>query len=563
MGYLTPADVPISENWFDHRARGSLEPGTDYGTAYGTPLRAPASGKVIGADWSTCGEAGRRLTMLLDDGRMVDWIHLSEIWVNVGDRFDRGALIAKSGASRRCLEWGVGPHVHVTLRADQWRPFADTLNFEDYVDGAGDAGGTEDARLFLESLGYDTGGPGWGPVCDACAKDFQASVGLVADGIWGPNTTAVQRTIEGGRNATDVPTDRVQRALADAGFNPGPIDNDWGNKTSRALFQWQGAKGLQQDAIFGPASAAQLLPSTPVESDWNLTDRPTADIQRVVGATPDGDHGPDTDAKIRAWQTAKGIDADGIWGRTSDGLAFPPEGMKAFGVDFSEARPTPATLKARGVAFVPRYLWNPLYQDGRINKGISAAEHQGYMDAGIAVPLIYEEDGTELKGGYAAGVKAAQEAERHRLREGIPARPVYFNVDYDAPEADHPAILAALDGAATVIGLQRVGLYGPYGIIRAAFNAGKIAFGMQCFAWSQGQWDPRAQLRQWSNGQWGNSVDFQWAMAAEYGQTPVQVVPPVDPKPDPEPEPPTDLSGIMKLLQQILDLLKRWFGGAK
>jgi hypothetical protein len=37
------------------------------------------------------------------------------------------------------------------------------------------------------------------------------------------------------------------------------------------------------------------------------------------------------------------------------------------------------------------------------------------------------------------------------------------------------------------------------------------------------------------------------------------------PKPDPEPKPetPTDLSGIAKLLQQILDLLKRIFGGVK
>ena len=216
----------------------------------------------------------------------------------------------------------------------------------------------------------------------------------------------------------------------------------------------------------------------------------------------------------------------------------------------------------RGVTFVPRYLWNPLYQDGRINKGISRAEHQAYMAAEINVPLIYEEDGTELKGGFTAGVKAAQEAERHRLREGIPARPVYFNVDYEAPESDYPAILAALDGAASVIGLQRVGLYGPWGIIRAAFDAGKIAFGMQCYAWSHGQWDPRAQLRQWSNGQWGDAVDFQWAMADEYGQTPV-TVPTPNPDPDPVPEQPADLSGIMRLLQQILDLLKKWFGGAK
>jgi lysozyme len=39
-----------------------------------------------------------------------------------------------------------------------------------------------------------------------------------------------------------------------------------------------------------------------------------ADVQRVVGATPDGVWGPDTERKVRAWQAAHDMPADGIVG---------------------------------------------------------------------------------------------------------------------------------------------------------------------------------------------------------------------------------------------------------
>lgn len=55
----------------------------------------------------------------------------------------------------------------------------------------------------------------------------------------------------------------------------------------------------------------------------NLTSRPTADIQRLVGATADGVYGPDTTAKVAAWQGAHGLEADGVWGPLSDAVGFP------------------------------------------------------------------------------------------------------------------------------------------------------------------------------------------------------------------------------------------------
>lgn len=64
----------------------------------------------------------------------------------------------------------------------------------------------------------------------------------------------------------------------------------------------------------------------------NITDRPTEDIQRLVGADPDNDYGTDTTAKVRAWQEPRGLVADGVWGPLSDAIGFPLKVDGALGV---------------------------------------------------------------------------------------------------------------------------------------------------------------------------------------------------------------------------------------
>jgi peptidoglycan hydrolase-like protein with peptidoglycan-binding domain len=258
--------------------------------------------------------------------------------------------------------------------------------------------------------------------------------------------------------------------------------------------------------------------------------RTTVEIQTFLKALGlyagaiDGRWGPMTDAAVIAYQKSKFIVADGIWGITTDGFAFPPAGS-THGVDYSFSRPDPAMLASRGVKLAGRYLWAEKYQDGRTNKGIGPSELAALTAAGIDVFFIYEEDGKELLGGFDAGVRVAKAAEGFLNRLGLRWFPIYFNVDYDAPATDMPKILAALDGIASVIGLDRTGLYAGLGPLKAAFDAGKIRWGFQTYAWSGGAWDSRAQLQQWSNGQWGGSVDFTRAMVGEYGQNPV--IPPV------------------------------------
>ncbi|HEY5786982.1 MAG TPA: M23 family metallopeptidase [Microlunatus sp.] len=137
MGYTTPADVGISSSWADHKYRNppSVEPGTDYATAYGTAIRMAGSGVVSDVNYSTGGGTGRYVKINLDDGRAVRYLHLKKIVCVPGQRLAQGQLFAESGASGFGSEWGYGPHVHTTLLPSPSYALRDSIDFALYVGG--------------------------------------------------------------------------------------------------------------------------------------------------------------------------------------------------------------------------------------------------------------------------------------------------------------------------------------------------------------------------------------------------------------------------------------------
>lgn len=197
------------------------------------------------------------------------------------------------------------------------------------------------------------------------------------------------------------------------------------------------------------------------------------------------------------------------------------------GIDFSfGTKPTPAELLAAGVTFVCRYLSTDTGKD------LSGSEYAGYRTNGIDVVVVWETTANRMLDGAAAGTADANAAVALLKEIGVPGTPpIYFACDFDATPSEQTQIHAYLNGAAAVIGVSRVGIYGGFWPVARAFAAGDVTFGWQTFAWSGGSWEPRAQLRQVQNGVMvaGIKADIDHAVADNFGQVTFKPTPPVIP----------------------------------
>ncbi|MFD0688918.1 glycoside hydrolase domain-containing protein [Actinomadura fibrosa] len=204
--------------------------------------------------------------------------------------------------------------------------------------------------------------------------------------------------------------------------------------------------------------------------------------------------------------------------------------MAVFGVDYAWGRPGTDALRRAGAKFACRYL-----SHDTTGKNLTRAEAEELSGAGIWLVVVWESGASRALDGRDAGKADAEDAAAQAASLGMPSdRPIYFAVDFDASAAQQSAINAYLDGAASVLGRDRVGLYAGYGPIDRAFDAGKIAYGWQTYAWSDGRWDSRAQLQQYSNDHEinGVGVDYDRAMDSDYGQWRVGVSPEGDDMPE-------------------------------
>ncbi|MDB5910457.1 MAG: hypothetical protein JWP34_4571, partial [Massilia sp.] len=188
--------------------------------------------------------------------------------------------------------------------------------------------------------------------------------------------------------------------------------------------------------------------------------------------------------------------------------------MSVFGIDYAWGRPGIAAMKRAGVTFAARYL-----SHDTSGKDLTAGEARQLSDAGIWIVPVWESTATRALAGWSAGVADATDAAAEAEACGMPSgRPIYFALDFDAQRSHDPAIFAYLDGAASVLGRDKVGLYAGYGPVSRAFDAKKIAYGWQTYAWSGGAWDSRAQLQQYSNAHYvgGVDCDYDRAMKTDY-----------------------------------------------
>jgi hypothetical protein len=205
--------------------------------------------------------------------------------------------------------------------------------------------------------------------------------------------------------------------------------------------------------------------------------------------------------------------------------------MAIEGVDYSRSKysdhtPSVATLKAMGKHFAGRYAVN---DKSPVERGITAAEYQRLVAGGLDVFLYWEGLKEWMLGGWDAGVRAAKNAQANIVAAGIPpGTPVYFAHDIDPQPQHFGQIDACLAGAASVVGAERVGIYGGWLLMEHCAQVGNARWFCQTLAWEYKRGlHPAAHLYQYGFNEWieGTECDLVRAMTANYGQASLADVP--------------------------------------
>lgn len=190
--------------------------------------------------------------------------------------------------------------------------------------------------------------------------------------------------------------------------------------------------------------------------------------------------------------------------------------MATEGIDYSWARPGGRNIKNAGKQFVVRYL----FADGEGGKGLDASELADLVNNGLEIVLVYEAYAASMKEGYNTGVAHAKAAQAEINRLGLPANSVvYFAADWDASAAEQAAIDDYNNGAASVIGRERVGIYGSADVMTRTMASKSATWFWQTYAWSRGRVQEGIHLYQYLNGQNLNgAVDYNRTSLDNYGQ---------------------------------------------
>jgi peptidoglycan hydrolase-like protein with peptidoglycan-binding domain len=112
----------------------------------------------------------------------------------------------------------------------------------------------------LKILSFDDIDSNFGSATETAVKDFQSGNGLTADGIVGPQTwsklPADPQTPRLSRGTTGTAVSALQKGLKtysgqNSAADPGAIDGDFGPRTESAVRAYQSDRGVAADGIVG------------------------------------------------------------------------------------------------------------------------------------------------------------------------------------------------------------------------------------------------------------------------------------------------------------------------
>jgi hypothetical protein len=209
-------------------------------------------------------------------------------------------------------------------------------------------------------------------------------------------------------------------------------------------------------------------------------------------------------------------------------------------LDYSFARPKPATIKLAGYSGVMRYLSN---QHPPNPKDLTKPEAVALHAARLSIGLIWETYAKRAGEGTVAGEEDARAADAQADALGYPRDlPIFYAVDFDAAPT---AVVPYFAGVRTA-SQRPVGVYGSARVVEGIHSAG-VPYVWQTCAWSAGKVSSIAHLYQRLHatvahpvsGTDENELLRPFPMWTPVPPLPVPPVPPVPiPPPTPVPVPP-------------------------
>lgn len=165
------------------------------------------------------------------------------------------------------------------------------------------------------------------------------------------------------------------------------------------------------------------------------------------------------------------------------------------GIDFGYGKISGKLIKESEYDFVCRYLSH------NTAKNITKEELQDFKNNNLKVVLIWETTENRTLDGYQAGIDDAHSVLNQLIQLGFQWKePIYFAVDSDMNLKQLEIIKDYFKGITSVILSSYVGVYGSYLTVKTLLDSELVFYAWQTYAWSHGQWDSRAQLRQIING---------------------------------------------------------------
>lgn len=170
------------------------------------------------------------------------------------------------------------------------------------------------------------------------------------------------------------------------------------------------------------------------------------------------------------------------WDYQGVDYAFPPSGFNQAYAD---------QMYADGIRFVGRYLFPS-------GKGLTLAEAQCYLNAGIRIFLYYEYSVNDALGGYSQGYQNGLAARTEAIAIGVPAgTQVYCCCDTGVTNAQaQGVVMDYLEGFYDAMSDFSVGIYGMLNVMEACYNTYPSFYRVQMGSLSE-EFSP-IDIKQWS-----------------------------------------------------------------